>query len=162
MEFLAFTILVLGLIRALTRYEIKAASLSKLAMIVTVAAQINLIMLGSEIFIEFYEPTSHSLSAKYLFFGLHGHHALRPWIWTSLAVNILCTVVLTMHPLRNRTYILYPACVLLFVAIWVEKGPTTAFSRNLTLVTPTTRRSNSAERSTRKSRGLSELATSIR
>ena len=118
----ALMILVLGLIRTLTRYDIKVASLSKLAMIVTVAAQINLIMLGSEMFIEFYEPTSHSLSAEYLFFGLHGHHALRPWIWTSLAVNILCTAILTLHPLRNRTIILYPTCVLLFVAIWVEKG----------------------------------------
>ena len=118
----ALMIIVLGLIRSMTSYDIKAASLSKLAMIITVAAQINLIMLGSEIFIEFYQPTSHSLSAQYLFFGLHGHNALRPWIWSAVSVNIFCTIIMTLHPLRKRTWILYPTCVCLFIAIWVEKG----------------------------------------
>ena len=89
---------------------------------VTVAAQINLIMLISELFKEFYAPTHHSESAYYLFFGLDGKSALVPWIWTAITMNATATIILTFHKLRNNLNILYFACVLLFIAIWIEKG----------------------------------------
>jgi Ni/Fe-hydrogenase subunit HybB-like protein len=118
----AFMILVLWFIRSNTAYEIGEAAFSKLAMIVTVAAQINLIMLVSEVFTEFYFFTHHAVSAQYLFFGLDGHNALVPWIWTAIGLNVAATVVLTIHPLRRDFRWLIPACVVLFVAIWTEKG----------------------------------------
>lgn len=117
----AFMILILGIVRRCTDYEIRDTTLRKLAMITAVAAQINLVMLGSEIFKEFYHGTHHSLSAHYLFFGLHGHNALVPWIWTSIGLNLLATLMLTIHPIR-RSKLLYLACPLLFIAIWIEKG----------------------------------------
>ena len=49
-------IIILEMINRFTTYEIKEKSFSKLAMVVTVAAQVNLIMLISELFKEFY-PT---------------------------------------------------------------------------------------------------------
>jgi Ni/Fe-hydrogenase subunit HybB-like protein len=118
----AIMILVLWLIRSNTEYEIKDGAFSKLAMIVTVAAQINLIMLASEVFTEFYFFTHHAVSARYLFFGLDGHNALVPWIWTAIALNVGATVVLTIHPLRRNPRFLIPACLVLFAAIWTEKG----------------------------------------
>jgi molybdopterin-containing oxidoreductase family membrane subunit len=93
-----------------------------LALIITVAAQINLVMLGSEIFKEFYAPTEHSASAMYLFFGLHGHNALVPWIWTAIFMNFIATFGLTLHPIRNNLNLLFPLCGFLFLAIWIEKG----------------------------------------
>jgi molybdopterin-containing oxidoreductase family membrane subunit len=118
----AFMILALGVVNAMTPYHIKRGAFHKLAMIIAVAAQINLIMLISEIFKEFYWPTQHGLSARYLFFGLHGKGALVPWIWTSIALNVVATAILTIHPLRRSRTFLFPACFLLFVAIWMEKG----------------------------------------
>jgi Ni/Fe-hydrogenase subunit HybB-like protein len=118
----AFMILLLGFVRMETRYHIADAALHKLALITTVAAQINLIMLVSELFYKFYFPTHHSINAKYLFFGLDGHNALVPWVWTAIAFNVLATVILTIHPLRRDPRWLMPACLILFVAIWVEKG----------------------------------------
>src|SRR5690606_8112079 len=118
----AFMILLLWFIRSETEYEIKEATLQKLAMITTVAAQINLVMLGSEIFKEFYFPTHHSTSARYLFFGLDGHNGLVGWIWTALFLNVVATTVLTIHPLRRNPRVLMPACLTLFVAIWMAKG----------------------------------------
>ncbi len=118
----AFMILTFSYIRSQTRYQIPEHALSKLAMIATVAAQINLIMLGSEIFKEFYFPTHHSQSAFYLFFGLHGHDRLVPWIWTSISMNLVATGILTLHPLRRRAGYLRFSCILLVVAIWMEKG----------------------------------------
>jgi molybdopterin-containing oxidoreductase family membrane subunit len=118
----AFMILVLWFIRSETDYEIGDGAFTKLAMITTVSAQISLVMLGSEIFTEFYFPTHHVASARYLFFGLDGHTALVPWIRTAVALNICATGVLTIHPLRKDPRWLLGACITLFVAVWIEKG----------------------------------------
>ncbi len=118
----AFMIVVLSLIRSQTDYHIKDETLHKLALITAVAAQINLVMLGSELFKEFYYPTEHSQSAIYLYFGLRGHYALVPWIWTAIIVNVGATVLLMIHPFRRRFRLLMPTCIALFVAIWIEKG----------------------------------------
>jgi Ni/Fe-hydrogenase subunit HybB-like protein len=118
----AFILVVLGIIRKYSDYKISKNTLDKIALIVTAAAQINLIMLGSEIFKELFVQTEHSTSAIYLFFGIGEKNALVPWMWTSIGMNIFATVTLTFHPLRKNLKILYPSCVLLFVAIWIDKG----------------------------------------
>ena len=118
----AFMILLLGFIGSQTRYEIPRATIAKLATATTVAAQINLVMLLSELVYEFYIPTHHGISAKYLFFGLEGHGALVPWIRTGIVLNVLATLVLMIHPLRRNHRWLMPACAMLFLGIWIEKG----------------------------------------
>lgn len=118
----AFMLLLLGFIRQETKYQIAEGAIAKLAVTTTVAAQINLVMLGSELFYKFYFPTHHSINARYLFFGLEGHNALVPWVWTAIGCNVLATVVLTFHPLRRDLRWLMPACLVLFLAIWIEKG----------------------------------------
>ena len=37
-------------------------------------------------------------------------------------MNVIATVILTFHKLRNNFKVLFFACVILFVAIWIEKG----------------------------------------
>jgi molybdopterin-containing oxidoreductase family membrane subunit len=118
----AFVILLLWLIKRETRYDIADGAFAKLALITTVTAQINLVMLGSELFYKFYSPTHHGINARYLFFGLDGHHALVPWIWTAIGMNVLATLALMVHPLRRNPRWLMTACAVLFVGIWVEKG----------------------------------------
>ncbi|HSE67506.1 MAG TPA: NrfD/PsrC family molybdoenzyme membrane anchor subunit, partial [Gemmatimonadales bacterium] len=118
----AFMILLLGFIRSHSRYDIPEAAISKLATATTVAAQINLVMLLSELVFEFYQPTHHSTSARYLFFGIGEHHALVPWIRTGVLMNVGATVTLMIHPLRHNQRWLMVACAVLFAGIWVEKG----------------------------------------
>ena len=115
-------IIALAMIRKFTDFKIDDKTIKKIALVVTVAAQINLIMLISELFKEFYAPTHHSESAYYLFFGLHGKSALVPWIWTAITMNVTATVILTFHKLRNNLNVLYFSCTLLFLGIWIEKG----------------------------------------
>ena len=115
-------IIALAVIRKVTDFKIEDKTIEKIAMVVTVAAQINLIMLISELFKEFYAPTHHSESAYYLYFGLHGKSKLVPWIWTAISMNVIATVTLSFHKLRNNLTILYVACGMLFLAIWIEKG----------------------------------------
>jgi Ni/Fe-hydrogenase subunit HybB-like protein len=118
----ALMIVILYVIRRVTDYWVGDATLRKISLIVTGAAQINLIMLASEIFKEFYWPTAHSLSAFYVFFGLDGHNSLVPWMWGAIFVNIVATIMLTLPMLRRHMSVLVTACALLFGAVWVEKG----------------------------------------
>lgn len=118
----AFVILLLWFIRRTTRYDIADGAFTKLALIVTVAAQINLVMLVSELFYKFYWPTHHAINATYLFLGLGEHRALVPWIWTAITMNVLATIGLMIHPIRRRPGLLMLTCGVLFAGIWVEKG----------------------------------------
>jgi Ni/Fe-hydrogenase subunit HybB-like protein len=118
----AFMILLLGFIRSRTEYPISDVAMSKLATVTTVAAQINLVMLFSDLVFEFKFPTHHSVSARYLFFGMGEHDALVPWIRTAIALNVAATLVLMIHPLRRNPRWLLSACAVLFVGIWIEKG----------------------------------------
>ncbi len=118
----AFVIILLWFIRRETRYPIADGAFSKLALITAVTAQINLVMLGSELFYKFYSPTHHGINAQYLFFGLDGHHSLVPWIWTAITINVFATISLMIHPIRSNPKGLIVSCSLLFFAIWIEKG----------------------------------------
>ncbi len=118
----ALITLILAIIHNVTEYKIDKKVFNKLRLIIVVSAIINLIMLLSEVFKEFYFTTHHSISAVYLFFGLDGHNALVPWIWTSISVNIIATLVLTLNPGKNNPKVLLPASGFLFIAIWMEKG----------------------------------------
>jgi Ni/Fe-hydrogenase subunit HybB-like protein len=118
----ALIILVLAAIRHFSDMEVTDRTIQKLALVVTVAAQITLVMLGSELFTEFYRDTHHSHSAKYLYFGLEGHDALVPWIWTSIALNVVATLALSVHRIRRTPRALYACCAALVVAIEIEKG----------------------------------------
>ena len=37
-------------------------------------------------------------------------------------MNLLGTLVLAISPGRNRPGVLFPACIMLFLGIWIEKG----------------------------------------
>jgi Ni/Fe-hydrogenase subunit HybB-like protein len=117
----AFLILSLQVIGNTTTYQVPAKALMTLRNIVTVAMTINMFLLGSEVFTEFYTQSAHVASAQYLFFGLEGKHALVPWIWTAIGMNTVALVLLYTPASRTARY-LNTACVLLIVGVWIEKG----------------------------------------
>lgn len=118
----ALMAVVLIIINTVSEFKVEKQTFNKLRLIMVVSAIINLIMLFSEIFKEFYFPTHHSLPAVYLFFGLKGHNTLVPWIWSAIGMNLLGTLILAFNPGRNHPKVLFPACILLFLGIWIEKG----------------------------------------
>jgi CRP-like cAMP-binding protein len=89
--------------------------------IVQVSMLINVFLLINEVFKEFYSGNLHVASAKYLFLGLHGYHALVPWIWTAIVFNLVAMVLLVL-PLSRSLKWLNVTCVLCIVGIWIEKG----------------------------------------
>lgn len=118
----AVIMMVLIAIKENTVYPVDDRIFHKLKRIIVVAAVINLIMLFSEVFKEFYTFTHHSLSAQYLFFGLEGHDSLVPWIWTAISLNIFGTLLFAFDPTRGRSGYLMVAAASLFTGIWIEKG----------------------------------------
>jgi molybdopterin-containing oxidoreductase family membrane subunit len=117
----ALIILALQIIRRVTAYRITDKALLTLRGIVQVAMLINVFLLVNEVFKEFYSGNLHVASSKYLFVGLHGHHALVPWIWTAIAFNLIAMVLLVLPVSRSLRW-LNPTCVLCIVGIWIEKG----------------------------------------
>ncbi len=117
----AFIILTLQIIRRYTFYKVTDEALKLLKGIVTVAMAINMFLLVCEVFTEFYTQSSHVVSAQYLFFGLHGHSALVPWIWTAVVLNTVALVILLLPFSRSLPFINL-ACIMLIVGIWIEKG----------------------------------------
>src|SRR5262245_52329413 len=117
----ALIILALQVIRSVTHYRITNKALLTLRSIVQVAMIINVFLLANEAFKEFYSGNLHVASSKYLFLGLHGHHALVPWIWTAVALNLVGMFLLVL-PLSSSLKWLNLTCGLCIAGIWIEKG----------------------------------------
>ena len=103
------------------RLLITDRALMTLRSIVQVSMLINVFLLANEVFKEFYSGNLHVASSKYLFLGLHGHHALVPWIWTAVGFNLVAMVLLVLPVSRSLKW-LNVTCVLCIVGIWIEKG----------------------------------------
>ena len=117
----AFLILTLSVLARFTSYPVTPKAFLTLRTVVTVSLAINMFLLGSEAFTEFYTDSAHGASAHYLFLGLHGHVALVPWIWSAIALN-MAALVLLFTPWTRRLSVLQAACAMLIVGIWIEKG----------------------------------------
>ena len=107
--------------RMTERLMITDSGLLTLRGIVQVSMLINVFLLLNEVFKEFYTDNLHVAASRYLYFGLHGHHALVPWIWSAIACNLVALVVL-LSPISRRLFWLDLACILAIVGIWIEKG----------------------------------------
>ena len=118
----AFIVIVLQIIDRMAGMQIPDGPIRTLVRIMRVAICINMIMLLSEVFTEFYTDSLHVAAAEYLWFGLHGKSGLVPWIWTSLILNVIALcMILSRKATRNFTW-LNIGCVAAFVGIWIEKG----------------------------------------
>ena len=118
-----FMFITFQLIRYFTNYKISDEALRLLRQIVTVALMINLFLVGCEAFKEFYAESTHSSSARYLFFGLHGHNKLVWWIWFAISIECIAAVIFVVPALAERMAFSNLACILSIWGIWIEKGP---------------------------------------
>lgn len=118
----AFLILTMLLVRKLSGFHIGDGPVRTLTNIMRVAILVSLLMVGSEIFTEFYTGGSHIASAQYLYFGLHGANALVPWIWSSIGMTVLAALLLLVPGAYRRPGLLVAACAMAFVGLWIEKG----------------------------------------
>jgi Ni/Fe-hydrogenase subunit HybB-like protein len=118
----ALIVLALQIIDRNTPFKVRPSVIDLMALITTVALQINLFLVGAEIFTDFYFRTEHVAAATYLYLGLNGANMLVPWIWSAILLDGMAAIILTIHALRRRRTLLSVACVLAIVGVWIEKG----------------------------------------
>ncbi len=118
----AFIVLTLLALRRFSGVQFGDRPVRTLVNIMRVTILVSLLMVASEVFTEFYAGGSHTASAQYLYFGLHGHYGLVPWIWTSVVLTVIAAILLLSPKIYNKPSILATACVFAFVGLWIEKG----------------------------------------
>ncbi|MGB7326728.1 MAG: NrfD/PsrC family molybdoenzyme membrane anchor subunit [Rubripirellula sp.] len=120
----AFIIVTMALMGGLTKVKGLERPIATLTKIIRVTILINLLMVVSELFTEFYTGGAHVSAAKYLFFGLHGKTALVPWTWTAIGLNVTAACLFLWPGLLvpKFRWLLVTACLMAFVGAWIEKG----------------------------------------
>ena len=118
----SFIIVALLAIRRFGGFPISDKPISLLVRIVRITCLLNLFLFLCEVFTILYTGASHVAALRYLMIGLHGHHALVPWIWSALALNAIAAVLFLLPSTVRRPRLLIAACVMTFVGIWIEKG----------------------------------------
>lgn len=119
----AIIIIIFQIIRKVSSIKIENNALFKIAELIAYAMFLNLFLLGSELYKEYYSNTAHIASFKYLFEGLHHHTELVPWIWTAMAMNVAGFFIFLIPATRKRLTTLNLGCLLVIVGVWIEKGP---------------------------------------
>ncbi|MEK7795335.1 MAG: NrfD/PsrC family molybdoenzyme membrane anchor subunit, partial [Candidatus Hydrogenedentota bacterium] len=118
----AILIITFQVLARVTELQVGEKALYFLRQVVTASLLINLFLLSCEMFKEFYSGSLHNASARYLFFGLHGHNQLVPWIWSAIAMEIVAAIILVVPPIARKHALLNLACVFSIIGIWIEKG----------------------------------------
>ncbi len=118
----AFVIVLLEVVRSSGVLRFGDGPTTTLTRIMRITVLLNLFMLVSELFTALYAGGAHAASVRYLFFGLHGHHALVPYIWTAVALNVASAVLLHLPRSRTDKRWLLVACGCAFLGVYLEKG----------------------------------------
>jgi molybdopterin-containing oxidoreductase family membrane subunit len=118
----AVMMIIFQLIRKYSKIDIDNKAIFKIAELVAYAMGINLFLLAAEFFKEFYSGSVHLAPMKYLYFGLHGHTALVPWMWTAMIFNIVAFFLFLRPQTRENIFTLNLACVLIIIGVYIEKG----------------------------------------
>ena len=119
----ALLLIMVFIIRKLTKFDPGEEPIRKLAIIITYAMCANVFFILMEFFTTFYSSIpEHITHFQYLFFGLEGHTTLVPWMWTSVLLAVISLVFLLTPKTRNNNKILVAVCSAIFVSIWIDKG----------------------------------------
>jgi molybdopterin-containing oxidoreductase family membrane subunit len=118
----ALMILLFQIVRKVSDMEISNTAIFKIAELIAYAMGINLFLFGAEFFKEFYSGSVHLAPMEYLYFGLHGHSNLVPWMWMAFIFNLTGFFVFLRPKTRENFFVLNLACVLVIIGVYIEKG----------------------------------------
>ena len=119
----ALLILLCLLLRKITKFDAGTEAIQSLSKVVAYAITINVFFFLCEVFVVFYSRIpGHMAHLQYLFFGLHGHGSLVPFMWTSMILMVVAIGLLINPATRKNETILAVACVCVFIGTWIDKG----------------------------------------
>ncbi|MBD3233732.1 MAG: menaquinol oxidoreductase [candidate division Zixibacteria bacterium] len=119
----ALLILIVYIVRKVSKFDPGKDAVQKLAVIVTYAMSMNIFLILMEIFTAFYgNIPEHMRHFQYLFVGLDGYNTLVPWMWTSVILAVVSLILLINPKTRRNETVLGFACFFVFLSIWIDKG----------------------------------------
>jgi Ni/Fe-hydrogenase subunit HybB-like protein len=118
----AIIIIIFQIIRKVSDIKLEDEALFKVAELIAYAMFLNLFLLGSELFKEYYSNSIHMAPVEYLFQGLHGHNLLMPWIWAAMTMNVIAFIIFLIPQTRKRLTTLNLGCIFVIIGVWIEKG----------------------------------------
>ncbi len=119
----AFLILLCLIVKRVANFDAGKEAIQKLVTIVIYAGLINFFFIGLELFVAYYSQIpGHMHTLDYLFFGLHGHDQLVPWMRTSVLFGVVALALFAIPATRHRDDTLGIAAILLFISLWIDKG----------------------------------------
>ncbi len=118
----AILLILLQILRKTTRFEVSDRAIFKIAELMAYTMGINLFLTGAEIFKEFYSNTHNFVYDQYMYFGYHGHNALVPFAWASVACGIIAFILLLIPQTRKNWVTLNIGCILIYSSVYIEKG----------------------------------------
>jgi len=118
----AIMLILFQVLRRTTKIEIKDEAIWKIAELMAYAMFVNLFLFGAEIFKEYYSATHHLIHTQYLYSGVHGHHALVPFAWTSILCSVVAFVLFLIPATRRNFLTLNLGCLLIYTGVYIEKG----------------------------------------
>jgi molybdopterin-containing oxidoreductase family membrane subunit len=119
----ALLIVLAFVVRKHTKFDPGREPIQTLAKTVTYAMIANVFLLFCEIFTVFYSQIpDHMDHFTYLYFGLHGYGAYKPFMWFSLILALVAIFMLLNPRIRRGEGTLIVACVMVFVSTWIDKG----------------------------------------
>jgi molybdopterin-containing oxidoreductase family membrane subunit len=119
----AIIIIIFQIIRKVSDVKLEDEALFKVAELIAYAMFLNLFLLGSELYKEYYSHSIHMAPVEYLFQGLHGHNLLVPWIWAAMTMNVIAFIIFLIPQTRKRLTTLNLGCIFVIIGVWIEKGP---------------------------------------
>ncbi len=119
----ALLIILLMIVRKVSKYDPGEKVFQSIAKTICYAMLANLFFVGLEFFTAFYSNIpGHMHGLEYLFFGLHGHDQLVPWMRTAGVLGFLGVGILLVPALRRKLGLLAVACVSIVASTWTDKG----------------------------------------
>ena len=116
-------ILLALILRKFTSFDPGKEAIQKLATIVVYAMVINVFFFGVELFTALYSDMPHHVHHfQYMFLGLDGYGALRPWMWAGEVLTVGAVTLLLIPKIRRQEKYLAALCAAVVTAIWIEKG----------------------------------------
>jgi len=118
----AIMLILFQILQRTTKIAIKDEAIWKVAELMAYAMFLNLLLLGAEIFKEYYSGTEHLIHLQYLFSGVRGHHALVPYAWTYVGCGIAAFLLFLFPATRRNVFTLNLGCLLIYASVYIEKG----------------------------------------
>lgn len=118
----AMMLIIFQILRKVSQIKIENRALFKIAELMAYAMAINLFFFLAEFFKEFYSGSIHLAPMKYLYFGLHGHDNLVPYMWLALIFNVTAFILFLIPKTRENFVTLNIGAVFMIIGVYTEKG----------------------------------------